>query len=83
MPVINDGLEFGFGWDEGPETVVGGVQIAPAWDVGILDGEVYNANAAYQSVYEAIDSRRLGGVGFTMLLDPDLSSDPCEAAPPS
>ena len=83
VPVLQDGTEFGFGWDFSLESEIDGVQIAPAWDIGIYDGEVRSADAIYRSIYDAVDSRRAGGIGFTMIRTEDLNFDDCNQVPPS
>lgn len=83
VPVVTDGTEFGCGWtDGGPEGLVGDSQLAPAWDVGVCDGEVQSADALYRSIYDAVDSRRMGGIGFTMIRTNDLNFDDCNPPPP-
>lgn len=81
VPCIGEGFDFGFSWDQGPEEPIGGVQIAPAWELGWWDGFAVNADSTYRSIWQAVEELRAGGVGFTMIKDCDLNEDPCP--PPS
>lgn len=78
VPNLPSDLDFGFAWDiDGPFSLINGVRYAGAWDTMFWDGEPTDANAAYAGIYDQIDTIRMGGVGFSMLIDTDLNTPRC------
>lgn len=71
------GNDWGMAWDSSPVKTVRGVKVASAWDVGYYDGHSLDANAAYPAIYDAVDGRRAGGIGFSMIRDRARNVDPC------
>ena len=70
LPCLPSTEDFGFAWDiNEPANILDGEILASAWDVMVWDGEATDANAAYASIHNQIDTIRAGGVGFTMILD--------------
>ena len=77
VPILNTGFDSSCAWDDGPTFVIDGNQLAGAWDVGIWDGFDPDADAAYRAIWDAVDSIRAGGVGFTMIRTTDLNDPVC------
>lgn len=75
LPLIAEG-DYGIFFDEGPTLYLpdNGLYIGPCYDDGFLDGYSVPGSIAYQSIYEELRRRKLGGVGFVMLLDPSLNA---------
>lgn len=77
VPNLNDGTDFGNGYDEGPLGLIGDTQLAPAFDTAIMDGYAVSADQTYRSIYDAVNAARAGGIGFTMIRDESLNVDLC------
>lgn len=75
LPQIAEG-DFGIFMDEGPTLYLPdkGLYLGPCCDEGFTDGYSYTASVIYGSIYEELRHRKMGGVGFVMLLDPSLNA---------
>lgn len=78
LPLVSEG-DFGMFYDEGQTLYLGdkGLYLGPAYDEGFYEGFSQTATEqVYKLIYNEIERRKGGGIGFAILPDPSLNTAP-------
>lgn len=78
LPYLGFG-DFGMFADEGPTYYLDepGTFLGPAAGHGFVDGYAVDGDAVYAAIWDAVNRIRGGGIGFTLIRDEEMNTNPC------